>query len=286
MLLSLIGAIWFSVSQAVAIRWFNKHGYNLNTASLVLGSELCKIAIAYTTCIWWFKKPGFPSSIQWGYSVVSFMYAITNICTYSILSKVDVGLYTIISQFKIIIVMILSKIVLTRTFTYTQWGASILLMIGIVLTEIETIQTPKVEDIDVLSIIFFQGLCSSFANVWIEKMMKSQKSQDNVLYEFLTDSIQMYLFGIPVYVVLYFVNVQEHSLPIAPTLTLVINGAGCGIFIGSIFKYYSAITRTFVQGVTIILCVVADVMLFTKEIKQMDLIGMAFVIVSIYLFVV
>lgn len=282
---SILGTLWFSVSQNIAIRWLNTQNYTLNASGLVMATEICKIAIASAVCVGWLKKPAFPRPIRWGFVVNSALYTITNVLTYSILAEIDVGLYTVLAQHKILLVMGLSSVFFARTYTPVQWGSSLILMAGIMLTQAEKVSTTNAPNLGALALIFVQGLCSSFSSIWIEKMMKRTEENDNMFYTFLTDSIQMYAFGLPFYAVLFYASTAQHTLPPGPSTALVVNGALCGIFIGSIFKYYSATLRTFVQGMTVVICFAADIILFSKQLKISEFVGAFCVLAGNLIFV-
>ena len=74
----------------------------------------------------------------------------------------------------------------------------------------------------------FQGICSSLASVWIEKMMKvedrpkvSEDESKQKLYWFLSDSFQMYMFGIPIYLFGSFSSSQDIDIPMSLGFALV-----------------------------------------------------------------
>ena len=272
--LSLIGTVWFSVSQSLVIRWFNTLGHNIDANTMVLMTELCKIAIVSTLCRGWLHKSPFPGPVQWGFAVNALLYIGTNLLSYVILESIDVGLYMILIQHKVLLVVGLSSIVLKRSYTRMQWFACVLLMLGIVLAQYRLNGAKQSEHpirTSILVLVVVQGLCSSFSGVWMEKMMKRDDDLDteprDPLYDILTDSLQMYGFSLPFYVALASNSFGTHTLPILPSIFLVINGACCGLCIGSIFKYYSAAVRTFVQGATVILSVWISVVLLNEHLS-------------------
>ena len=71
--------------------------------------------------------------------------------------------------------------------------------------------------------------------------------------------------SLPFYIALAATSFGSHTLRILPNVALVINGACCEMFIGSVFKYYSATVRTFVQGATVILSVWISVALLKER---------------------
>jgi len=287
--LSLIGTVWFHVSQNLAIRWFNIEGHRLDANFMALATEICKVFIVCILCRGWLHKTPFPGPIRWGFMVNALLYIGTNILTYVILESIDAGLYMVLIQHRILLVVFLSTVVFKRSYSRIQWFACLLLMFGIMLAEYKKTFTDSEHDtkFSAVLLILAQGLCSSFSGVWIEKMMKRQSIQsgkkapepqkeeeqlsfiekekhggilaeimaDNTFYDFLTDSCQMYLMSVPFYGLLTLTSTGTHTLPVVPSLALVVNGACVGLFIGSIFKYSSATVRSFVQGAVVIVAV-------------------------------
>ena len=273
--LSLIGTVWFSVSQNIAIRWFNTVGYKIDANAIVLMTELCKICMVCTLCRVWLHKSPTPGPVRWGFAVNALLYIGTNLLSYILLESIDVGLYTILLQHKVLLVVGLSSLVLKRSYSWMQWFACVLLMFGIVLSRGGgDVSNERLIPGSILVLVVVQGLCSSFSAVWMEKMMKREDAMDrDPIYDFLTDSLQMYVFSFPCYVALASTSFGSHTLPINPSMLLVLNGACCGLFIGSIFKYYSATVRTFVQGTTVIISVWVSFVLLNERMSWGLVIG-------------
>ena len=101
--LSLIGTVWFSVSQSLAIRWINTVGYNLDANVMVLSTEVTKILLVCSLCMVWFRKTPFPGPVRWGFAVNALLYAVTNTLTYLILERADLTTYLVLSQQKFLV---------------------------------------------------------------------------------------------------------------------------------------------------------------------------------------
>jgi len=59
--------------------------------------------------------------------------------------------------------------------------------------------------------------------------------------------------GVPMYVCYGLITPTPHTLPHALGAAVAVNGAFAGLFVGSVFKYFSATTRAFVQGAAVAL---------------------------------
>tara|TARA_B110000977_G_scaffold189731_1_gene259652 strand:+ start:157 stop:633 length:477 start_codon:yes stop_codon:yes gene_type:complete len=112
-------------------------------------------------------------------------------------------------------------------------------------------------------LIVFQGICSSLASVWIEKMMKvedrpkvSEDEDKQKLYWFLSDSFQMYMFGIPIYLVGSFSSKQAIDIPMSLGFALVAVGVLQGLSLGAVFVYHSSVVRSLVAAIVIVILAV------------------------------
>ena len=256
---SVAGAVWFSVSQTVAIRRCNLAGYKIDIGATVFLTELLKMCSIVIICCGFLRKTPFPGPVRWGFCVNALLYIGTNIISFVVLESLDAGTYMILVQHKVVLVMALSSAVLGKSYSWTQWLGCLMLVAGIVLVLFRPSGLQAVPP-NVMGLVFAQGLCSSFSGVWMEKMLRRSDDGD-AFYDFLADSFQMYAFSLPCYAALSVRSSGTHTLPVIPSVALVVNGAFCGLFIGSVFKYFSAATRTFVQGAAVVLSVWISVVL-------------------------
>ena len=105
------------------------------------------------------------------------------------------------------------------------------------------------------------------------------------LSPFLADPYRTAAVGYAVYGVVYMVSApEEHTLPFKYMCALLVNGACCGLFIGSIFKFYSSVVRIFVQGVTVVLTVWTSVAFMNEQSSWGLGMGTAAVVGGIVLF--
>ena len=114
---------------------------------------------------------------------------------------------------------------------------------------------------------------------------QGQIDQDPV-YSFLTDSVQMYSMGIPFYAVgIVFSSTREPAtLPATEAAGVVLNAACCGIFVGTIFKFYSSVIRCYVQGVTMILTVLVAWLVLSEPLTPAFAVSTILVMSAVILF--
>jgi drug/metabolite transporter (DMT)-like permease len=294
---SMVGTLWFSVSQSVAVRWCNATGRALDANWMVLATELCKIAISCLICWGWLRKPPFLGPVRWGFVVSAMLYAVTNTLTYVILESTDLGVFLVLSQQKILWTVALSKAVLGKAYTARQWWACLLLMLGMAAANRGKVGGGRGDGGDdaaavsgfALALIAVQAACSALASVWIEKMMKRDAGHDeDPLHTFFTDSVQMYVMGIPFYVAGYALAASKPPGALPPgTLmlgALVLNAACTGLFVGSVFKFYSSVVRCFLQGVSMVLSVLLAWFVLSEPLSPGFVLGATMVVVSVLLF--
>lgn len=128
------GAVWFSVSHSILTKLCYTRGYTLPSDALAFAVELSKIVLVALLSLALFRKLPRMFPIQWGYLVCAFLYMITNILTFEILSNTPVHIYVVLAQHKIVLVAVLSSVLLNKHYTRQQWIACALLVLGIVIS--------------------------------------------------------------------------------------------------------------------------------------------------------
>ena len=254
-MISVILAIFSCVASNLLIRYAAEH-YTYNVAFILLMIECVKMLIC--ACVTRYINREQPFKVRWGFIVNAGLYSVVNFLTYQITSMIEPSIYSVFIQHKLIWVVIFSLILLKRSFSIQQYISLLVVCFGCMLVKMSNIDG----DISAVAIflIIFQGICSSLASVWIEKMMKvedrpqvSEDESKQKLYWFLSDSFQMYMFGIPIYIVGSFYNSDNIDIPINLGFCLVGIGVIQGLSLGAIFVYYSSIVRSLVAAVVIVL---------------------------------
>jgi len=254
-MLSIITAIVSCVASNLLIRYVAEH-YTYNVAFILLMIECLKLLIC--ACVTRYINKEQPFKVRWGFIVNAILYSIVNVLTYQITSMMEPSIYSVFIQHKLFWVVIFSLLLLKKSFSIQQYISLVVVCMGCMLVKMSNIEG----DISVMaiSLIVLQGICSSLASVWVEKMMKvedrpkvSEDESKQKLYWFLSDSFQMYMFGIPIYIVGSFYNSDDIDIPINLGFCLVGIGVIKGLSLGAIFVYYSSIVRSLVAAVVIVL---------------------------------
>ncbi|XP_071597505.1 CMP-sialic acid transporter isoform X2 [Heliangelus exortis] len=129
-------------------------------------------------------------------SVPSLVYALQNNMAFVALSNLDAAVYQVTYQLKIPCTALCTVLMLNRSLTKLQWFSVFMLCGGVTLVQWNPAQATKVQ-VEQNALVGFGAiavavLCSGFAGVYFEKVLKSS---DTSLW---VRNIQMYLSGIVV----------------------------------------------------------------------------------------
>lgn len=231
--------------------------YTYNVSSVLLATECFKSLICLA-CMRYIANPQ-PFRIRWGFAVNAVLYGIVNVLTHRITAIVPVAMYSVLVQLKLIWIVLFSSWLLGKTYNMKQFVALALVCTGCMMVKM-TDTLIIVSNMGIL-LILIQGVCSSLSSVWIEKMMKSNRrpsvSEDpnrQKLFWFFSDSLQMYIFGIPLYIFgLYTSHTPENNIPGRVFISIVVVSIVQGLSLGAIFVYYSSVVRSMVAAIVIVI---------------------------------
>ncbi|PIK40471.1 putative CMP-sialic acid transporter-like, partial [Apostichopus japonicus] len=129
-------------------------------------------------------------------AVPSVIYAIQNNLAFYALTYIDAATYQVTYQLKIITTAMFMVLMLGKQLSRTQWMAIVLLFFGVALVQLESIENkedPSQQvkfDVRGLVAILLSCLCSGFAGVYFEKILKGSETS------LWIRNIQLYVFGI------------------------------------------------------------------------------------------
>ncbi|KTF73324.1 hypothetical protein cypCar_00041334, partial [Cyprinus carpio] len=222
-------------------------------------------------------------------SVPSVVYAVQNNMAFVALSNLDAALYQVTYQLKIPCTALCMVLMLSRSLSRLQWFSVFMLCGGVTLVQWTPPQATKVQ-VEQNPFLGFVAiaiavLCSGFAGVYFEKVLKSS---DTSLW---VRNIQMYLSGIVVTLIGVFVTDGAQVLEkgffygYTPWVCLVVLLASAGgLYTSVVVKYTDNIMKGFSAAAAIVLSTVASVVLFGLQITATFLGGALLVCVSIYLY--
>ncbi|XP_029965445.1 CMP-sialic acid transporter [Salarias fasciatus] len=222
-------------------------------------------------------------------SVPSLVYAVQNNMAFVALSNLDAAVYQVTYQLKIPCTALCTVFMLNRSLSRLQWFSVFMLCGGVILVQWKPAEVTKVQ-IEQNPFIGFIAvavavLCSGFAGVYFEKVLKSS---DTSLW---VRNIQMYLSGIVVTIIGVYMTDGEQVLEkgfffgYTPWVCFVVFLASVGgLYTSIVVKYTDNIMKGFSAAAAIVLSTVASVMLFGLKITITFASGAILVCISIYLY--
>lgn len=222
-------------------------------------------------------------------SVPSVVYAIQNNMAFLALSNLDAAVYQVTYQLKIPCTALCTVLMLNRSLSKLQWFSVFMLCGGVTLVQWKPAEATKVQ-IEQNPFLGFVAigiavLCSGFAGVYFEKVLKSS---DTSLW---VRNIQMYISGITVTLAAVYITdgggVQEKGFffGYTPWVCFVVFLASVGgLYTSVVVKYTDNIMKGFSAAAAIVLSTVASVILFGLQITTTFASGATLVCVSIYLY--
>ncbi|KAM4713289.1 CMP-sialic acid transporter [Anableps anableps] len=222
-------------------------------------------------------------------SVPSLVYAVQNNMAFIALSNLDAAVYQVTYQLKIPCTALCTVLMLNRSLSRLQWFSVFMLCGGVTLVQWKPAEATKVQ-IEQNPFIGFVAiaiavLCSGFAGVYFEKVLKSS---DTSLW---VRNIQMYLSGIVVTLIGVYINDGKQVLEkgffygYTPWVCFVVFLASVGgLYTSVVVKYTDNIMKGFSAAAAIVLSTVASVLLFGLQITITFASGALLVCVSIYLY--
>ncbi|CAH2249408.1 CMP-sialic acid transporter [Pelobates cultripes] len=222
-------------------------------------------------------------------SVPSLVYALQNNMAFVALSNLDAAVYQVTYQLKIPCTALCTVLMLRRSLSNLQWFSVFMLCGGVILVQYSPSEATKVQ-IEQNHLLGFGAvaiavLCSGFAGVYFEKVLKSS---DTSLW---VRNIQMYISGIVV--TLAGVYLSDGSQVIEKGffygynylvwIVILLASVG-GLYTSVVVKYTDNIMKGFSAAAAIVLSTIASVMLFGLQITLTFSAGALLVCVSIYIY--
>ncbi|XP_025918454.1 CMP-sialic acid transporter isoform X1 [Apteryx rowi] len=222
-------------------------------------------------------------------SVPSLVYALQNNMAFVALSNLDAAVYQVTYQLKIPCTALCTVLMLSRSLSKLQWFSVFMLCGGVTLVQWKPAQATKVQVEQNpwlgFGAIAVAVLCSGFAGVYFEKVLKSS---DTSLW---VRNIQLYLSGIVV--TLFGVYMSEgaqvlekgffYGYTYCVWFVIFLASVG-GLYTSVVVKYTDNIMKGFSAAAAIVLSTVASVILFGLQITVTFSLGALLVCISIYLY--
>ncbi|XP_017009283.2 UDP-N-acetylglucosamine transporter isoform X2 [Drosophila takahashii] len=236
--------------------------------------------------------------------VPSLVYIVQNNLLYVSASHLDAATYQVTYQLKILTTAMFAVVILRRKLLNTQWGALLLLVMGIVLVQLAQTVGPSSgpaagasataassggapEQNRMLGLWAALGACflSGFAGIYFEKILKGAE------ISVWMRNVQLSLLSIPFGLLTCFVNDGSrifdqgffHGYDVF-VWYLVLLQAGGGLIVAVVVKYADNILKGFATSLAIIISCVASIYIFDFNLTLQFSFGAGLVIASIFLY--
>jgi len=223
--------------------------------------------------------------------VPAFIYMVQNNLNYVAIGNLPAATYQLSYQLKILTTAIFSVTMLGKEISKRQWAALLLLFGGIAIVQInntagseKNINQEQSQTLGMIAVLS-ACLCSGFAGVYFEKILKGSK------VSLWTRNIQLGLFGFLTGLMgSYYKDgsrIAEHGFFVGYTpvvwITISINAFG-GLLVAVVIKYADNILKGFACSAAIVLASVISVFVFEFHITGMFVVGGSMVMAAVYIY--
>ncbi|XP_034952392.1 UDP-galactose translocator [Chelonus insularis] len=223
--------------------------------------------------------------------VPSIVYLIQNNLLYVSASNLDAATYQVTYQLKILTTAFFAVVILRKTLIKIQWGALVLLLIGVVLVQMSesgpTAVPSGISQNRLLGVTAALGACflSGFAGIYFEKILKG--SDISVWMR----NVQLSLLSVPFGLLSCYVKdgdlISKQGFFFGYDWFinyLVVLQAGGGLIVALVVKHADNILKGFATSLAIILSCIASIYLFNFKLTLQFALGAILVICSIFMY--
>nr|XP_033322616.1 UDP-N-acetylglucosamine transporter [Megalopta genalis]XP_033322617.1 UDP-N-acetylglucosamine transporter [Megalopta genalis] len=223
--------------------------------------------------------------------VPSLLYIIQNNLLYVSASNLDAATHQVTYQLKILTTAFFAVVILRKSLKNTQWGAVILLVIGVILVQLartsESAISSEIEQNRILGFSAALSACflSGFAGIYFEKILK-----DSDISVWMRN-VQLSFLSLPFGLITSFINdgstIRKQGFFFGYDLFvcyLVVLQAGGGLIVAMVVKYADNILKGFATSLAIIISCIASIYLFDFNLTLQFAVGAVLVICSIFLY--
>ncbi|KAK0092732.1 hypothetical protein PV326_000711 [Microctonus aethiopoides] len=212
--------------------------------------------------------------------VPSIVYLIQNNLLYVSASNLDAATYQVSYQLKILTTAFFAVIILRKSLLKIQWGALVLLLIGIIFVQLAKSEhhssTSAINQNRLVGFSSVLGACflSGFAGIYFEKILK-----DSDISVWMRN-VQLSMLSVPFGIISCYLNngdvISEKGFFYGYDsfiCYLVLLQAGGGLVVALVVKYADNILKGFATSMAIIISCIASVYLFNFELTFLFVFG-------------
>jgi len=202
--------------------------------------------------------------------VLAVLYGAGNILSFVALRRIGAGTFVIIAQMKTLTTAICSSLMLRRKYSLTKWRALILLVTGVILFVLPTInykqrtvpqagiQSSMMDTVIGCSLEFVVVMISGFCSIYFEKVIKGGAEQLGIWER----NFQLACWSIPSYLIMIFMNgggVEGYFKGWTPlAFLLALFGCSGGLLVALSIMYGDSVLKTLAISGSIIYAAVVD----------------------------
>jgi UDP-sugar transporter A1/2/3 len=230
-------------------------------------------------------------------SVPAMLYVVQNNLQYVAVSNLDAPTFQVMYQLKILTTAIFSVVMLRKTVLLTQWSAIMTLMLGVALVQLDEDASTAASAVKAgqesqsttkgLLAVVAACVCSGFAGVYFEKILKGAGSQAT-LWE---RNVQMCFLGLAlsggglVYNDFDSIMTRGFFYGYRPVVWAAIcMSAFGGLLTAVVVKYADNILKAFATSIAVVLSVIMSVFVFDKVPTGQFVVGAILVNGSVYVY--
>ncbi|KAL3853392.1 hypothetical protein ACJMK2_016935 [Sinanodonta woodiana] len=224
-------------------------------------------------------------------SVPALIYTLQNNLLYLAVSNLDAATYQVTYQLKILTTAIFSVIMLGKSLSRLQWISLVVLFIGVSIVQLNSevsntthVSVEQKPMIGFLAVVV-SSLMSGFAGVYFEKILKG--TQQSVWLR----NVQLGILGVVIgYITMEIKEgdkVRKQGFLFgydSVVWTVVILQSYGGLMVAVVVKYADNILKGFAASASIIISCIASIMFFEFHLSLHFVIGVMFVVLSIYMY--
>lgn len=253
-------------------------GYPYNSLTIVPLVELLKIIIS-VFLLFLSPLPDGPHTVGFQrftmYSIPAACYFASNNCLFFIVSDLGATQFQILGNLKIIFNALFLRIFLKKRFKLHQWKGVILLMLGVSLTQVETVSAAGSQEIRGYAVALVSCIASSFGGVYCEKLLKDDFN--TVIH---VANIQLYCWGFVFGLLSLLISNRRfdfayffdgYSLVV---ICVILTLALTGICVSYVVKHLDNIVKSFVTSFGVFVTAIIRIQRGTEHLRHTFVIGL------------
>mmetsp|Transcript_11662 Transcript_11662/g.34723 ORF Transcript_11662/g.34723 Transcript_11662/m.34723 type:complete len:335 (+) Transcript_11662:173-1177(+) len=293
----LSAALFFNTMSAPMVKLTQNEngGYDFNKWCVYFFSEAIKLCAALVWCVMYRGDPAVSKHFKLDrrdflqYAVPGFVFFAQNNLGFLALQHMNSSAFQLLMNTRIVSVAAMSVCVLGKQMNALEWVSILLLMVGAMQYQLSGCDSDgyKIDGagLIVMAIIV---LCAALGNVYTQKVM--QRKMDQPL---MVQNAMLYVWGVLYNGLNWFFSLIPSSSATGPppaafgqvgsmqVLSMVFY-AVYGLSISIILKRFGAITRTFINTVSICFTALIDVTFFGSSITAIELTTFAVIFIAVY----